>query len=171
MVAIDNLFGLIIFIVFILLRMMGSKNPPPPRRQERPPAQTQEPTRPAEVKAKPQRREVEDEFFPIPDDLREIFGLPPVEREEKKVLKPKSTTIKEKTQEYNLNAAPKDEKTPEFTELKPSAPIERKAVASTGLGVNISLNKKEVLQGVIWAEILHNPRGRRRGPYSRIGRL
>lgn len=167
MVAVDNLIGLIVFIVFILARLLGEKKPPPPKRQPRPPVQRQD--TPAKSKPRPVTvappESVEDDFFPIPDDIREIFGLPPKPVQEKiKRVEAQLEVKKEQKEDAFRIQEP-------VTNLKKStafAPREREVdTSSSTVTPKLVFNKNTAVQGVIWAEILHNPRTNRYGRYTR----
>jgi hypothetical protein len=184
-ILIENLFAIIVFMVFLLLRMLGQKNtPPPPRRGQRPPVPDQEAdmTEPRPGRAEPRppvkfprpvaRREAEDEdFFPLPDDLREIFGLPPRDNREIRPEKPKpapepavepmpAVSPQLKGDGYQAFLAASEQPRPAgHAGSQQLLPRKSNRAAIPGLGIPIS--KEAIIQGVIWAEVLNNPRNRR----------
>ncbi len=176
----ENLLGLIFFLVIILSRLFGQKNPPPPKRQPRPQQNPQAPdrttvqerptvrTRPRPVSQKdaPQQTDLDD-LFPIPDDIREIFGLPKAKRPAKEPEQEPVTVLSSQTPAEPLDYALKQQ---EYSQNKPVSGYDlgkgaqaRPAVLPNGL----LPDKSTAMQGIIWAEILHNPRVRRHGTYGR----
>lgn|GEM_PF-4792068 len=182
-VLIENLFGIIIFIVFILLRVLGQrKTPPPPRRSQRPPVENQErdwvEPRPRRVEPRPpvesprpvDKREAEDdEFFPIPEDLREIFGLPSRGKRESQQEKPKPVfepaVGPEWVGDVNQPFITASEKSRQASGTISQQPVPRKSARTVIPGLGVPMNKKSIIQGIIWSEVLNNPRTRKNKRY------
>ncbi|MGF7185491.1 hypothetical protein GGQ84_001580 [Desulfitispora alkaliphila] len=171
--------GLIIFIVFIIARLLSQQKQDNRPKRGQQPRTAPKPVETPQGSSMEQKKETqkEEDWFPIPDDIKDLFDFPVKEEKPKPKPEPKPRTtgtapVEKRYEHQGLNKPDLSEGglvhaeeigAADLTQSNKSIVVPRKRRhQQTAIGGGIQVSASAVTQGIIWSEVLQPPKSRRR---------